>query len=386
MKFRAERVALVRLLNRLGGIPIRKASMDVLKNVCFEADDTSLVLRVTDLEVSLTATMLEGLEVNQPGSASMDYKQITELLRACTSEQVEIEVDSKTHFVIESDGSRYRFPGQWGDVWPGSLFAEDRVAKFTATAEDLGKALSDVQHAVSSDPHRYNLNGICIQVGEAIRAAATDGHRLATTSVPFMKADAERFEGLPFIVPTKGSHEMRKLLDTAAEDEQIRVTVNYTEKDESKEARGLSMMVGDISLSVRFVEGRFPDIQQVMPQEWAHEIEVSRRDLLGSLRRLGVFAKEFDGIALSLDGNVLEMSLMTAGHGEGAESIPVAKAEVSGDQDPQPTGLTLPYLKDALDAQSEDALRIKINDPLTPVGIGAEGSPTHAVIMPRRLR
>src|SRR3546814_12854954 len=71
--------------------------------------------------------------------------------------------------------------------------------------------------SISSEETRYYLNGIFLHVSEeagqpVLKAAATDGHRLARVTLP----QPQGASGMPdVIVPRKCVVEIRKLLDEA---------------------------------------------------------------------------------------------------------------------------------------------------------------------------
>src|SRR3546814_11235673 len=79
----------------------------------------------------------------------------------------------------------------------------------------LRQIIDKTRFAISSEETRYYLNGIFVHVSEeggqpVLRAAATDGHRLARVPVPQPQGAA----GMPdVIVPRKCVAELRKLVD-----------------------------------------------------------------------------------------------------------------------------------------------------------------------------
>ena len=50
--------------------------------------------------------------------------------------------------------------------------------------------------------------------------------------------------------------------------------------------------VGDVVLSSRLVEGRFPNYNQLLPETYEHELRVSRRELLDVVRRISLLAQK----------------------------------------------------------------------------------------------
>src|SRR5262249_31214123 len=77
-------------------------------------------------------------------------------------------------------------------------------------------------------------------------------------------------------------------------------------------------------LSMRLVEGEFPDYKQVIPTDRKHTITFSREDCLGALRRLLVLTTERSrGVKLQTEKDRMEISVNTPDIGEGVEEIGV---------------------------------------------------------------
>lgn len=63
--------------------------------------------------------------------------------------------------------------------------AETAAPVFEGSAELLVNALRFVKHAISDEETRYYLRSVCFDIRDKIHVVATDGHRLAHTTLPF---------------------------------------------------------------------------------------------------------------------------------------------------------------------------------------------------------
>src|SRR6202007_1747563 len=87
----------------------------------------------------------------------------------------------------------------------------DLPTGFELPAATLRQIIDKTRFAISTEETRYYLNGIYLHVSDdELKAAATDGHRLAR----FTLARPDGAEGMPdVIVPRKCVAELRKLLE-----------------------------------------------------------------------------------------------------------------------------------------------------------------------------
>ena len=120
------------------------------------------------------------------------------------------------------------------------------------SAETLTEMIEYTIFAVSADETRVNLNGIHVEQAEGnrLRLVATDGHRLAMISRPVEKAELDK----AVTIPRKAVMELRKVLETG--DDPIDIDV---------QGGVAHARLGRVQMSMRLVEGEFPDYHQVIP-------------------------------------------------------------------------------------------------------------------------
>jgi DNA polymerase-3 subunit beta len=140
--------------------------------------------------------------------------------------------------------------------------------------------------------------------------------------------------------------------------------------------------VGEVSLSSRLVEGRFPNYRQLLPESYEHELRVSRDELLEVVRRIGLLAQKNAPLRLAFSEGTLEISAQTPDVGRASESLPVPfKGE------PLEIGFNPDFLRDGLESAEAEELVVKLISPLRPGLIessAGDGSFTY-LVMPIRL-
>ena len=114
------------------------------------------------------------------------------------------------------------------------------------------------------------------------------------------------------------------------------------------------------TLFSRLIEGKFPNYQQVIPDEHNTVITCRKDSLLSCLKRANTVNSE-NVITLATDGNALNVSL-DADEGGFDETMDI---ELEGDE--QEIRLDVNYLLDGVKLLDEDKVKLKLIDGLNPI-------------------
>ena len=149
------------------------------------------------------------------------------------------------------------------------MIAEGELpTRFELPAATLRQIIDKTRFAISSEETRYYLMGIFLHVADdVLKAAATDGHRLARVTVP--RPDGA--EGMPdVIIPKKCVGELRKLLDEV--EGTVEVSLSPTK---------VRFGLGSAVLTSKLIDGTFPDYNRVIPTGERQAAEARPEELLG---------------------------------------------------------------------------------------------------------
>src|SRR4028119_1115014 len=212
MKATIERATLLRSLGHVHSVVERRNTIPILSNVLLEArEDGSLRLMATDLDLQINDTV--EAQVQQPGAITVAAHTLFEIARKLPEgSQVELSA-AEGKLQVNAGRARFNLATLPRDDFP--VIAEGELpTKFELPAATLRQIIDKTRFAISTEETRYYLNGIFLHVSDeaqpVLKAAATDGHRLARVTVP-RPAGAE---GMPdIIIPRKCVGELRKPLD-----------------------------------------------------------------------------------------------------------------------------------------------------------------------------
>src|SRR6202789_2482367 len=212
MKVTVERAELLKSLGHVHRAVERRNTIPILANVLIPDDRAKLSLKATDLALEVTDTI--AAEVAPAGSTTVPAHMFYDIVRKLP-EGAQIVLESsgdRAALAIRAGRSRFTLQtlpeSDFPDLAPGEM-----THKFTLKASDLKRLIDKTQFAISTEETRYYLNGIYLHAAgtaKALRAVATDGHRLAQVELPL----PDGATGMPgIIIPRKTVSEVQRLLD-----------------------------------------------------------------------------------------------------------------------------------------------------------------------------
>src|SRR3982751_1332318 len=209
MKATIERATLLKSLGHVQSVVERRNHIPILSNVLIEArEDGGLRLMATDLDLQINETV--EANVTQPGATTVSAHTLFDIARKLPEgSQVELNA-AEGKMQVNAGRARFNLSTLPRDDFP--VIAEgDLPTRFELPAATLRQIIEKARFAISSEETRYYLMGIFLHLAdEQLKAAATDGHRLARVTV----ARPDGAEGMPdVIVPRKAVAELYRLVE-----------------------------------------------------------------------------------------------------------------------------------------------------------------------------
>lgn len=294
MNFIVSSSALLKSLSRISGVVPTKSVLPIIENFLFEVRDQVLELSATNLETSMKTALTiesrgEGVRVAVPSRILID------ILKALPEQPVTFTVDTETFAIeISSETGKYKLSGENGIDFP-RIPSPENVASVSLPANILLKAINKTLFAASTDEDKQSLTGVFFNLGQnGITFAATDAHRL----VRYRRVDVTVSQPTSFIVPQKALNLVKNAFEPNAEPVQIEYNQNNA-----------FFRSGNILLVCRLIDQKYPDYEAVIPTDNPNRLQISRRELLGTLRRVNIFAnKTSHQIRVKLSGSELTIS------------------------------------------------------------------------------
>jgi DNA polymerase-3 subunit beta len=346
MKFSIAQTQLQEALQVVSSAVPTRTTLPVLSNILVEADETSVRLTATDLDLAITTKTQAN--VSLPGSLTVPAKKLLELVRKLPRE--ELRIDAKDlNLTIASKAGRFRFLCIRPDEFPATpTVPADAV--ITLDPDVLDRLVRRTVYAVSTDESRPALNGALMQVKDGeLRVVATDGHRLARATYKPDRSIAPSLKN-DVILPLKALNALSRLIPGASGPVEISLSRNHAR-----------FGLGGTTLITKLIEGPFPNYEQVIPMQNAKHLRAGREGLAAALERVSVFSDSLTRqVKLSLKENQLLLIVQTPDQGEATEELPVQYGAEDLD-----IGYNASYLLDILRTIETDEVEMQLNTPVT---------------------
>lgn len=292
MKFIASSSALLKQLQNISGVINTNTVLPILEDFLFEIEKNRLTLVATDLETVIRTEM--EIEARENGKVCIPAKILLDTLKNIPDQPLSFNIDSNYGVEITSDNGKYKVMGESPENFPKEPVADDTTS-FTMTSSALISGINKTLFATSTDDLRPAMTGVFFELDtEGIQFVATDAHRL----VKYKRNDVSCPKEDSFIVPRKPL----TLLKSALPDNEDEITLNYNENH-------LFVTHGNLQMSCRLIDARFPDYKVVIPQGNPYRLTVNRMDFMGALRRVSIFSnKSTYQVALNITGSELQLS------------------------------------------------------------------------------
>ena len=370
MKATIERATLLRGLSHVQSVVERRNTIPILSNVLIEAQGGgALRLMATDLDLQIDETIAAA--VDQPGAITVPAHTLFDIVRKLPEgAQVELSA-AEGRITVNAGRARFTLSTLPRDDFP--MIAEGELPTvFELPAETLKQIIDKTRFAISTEETRYYLPGIYLHVVDEatpeLRAAATDGHRLARVTV----ARPDGADAMPgVIIPRKCVGELRKLLEEV--DGSIGVSLSGSK---------IRFDLGQAILTSKLIDGTFPDYTRVIPTANDKLLKLDPKSFMEGVDRVSTIATEKTrAVKMALERDKVILSVTSPENGAAAEEVP-------GDYAAQgfEIGFNSRYLMDILNQIEGDSVEVHLADAAAPTLIREnDKSPALYVLMPMRV-
>jgi DNA polymerase III subunit beta len=367
MKATIERATLLKSLSHVQSVVERRNTIPILSNVLIEArDDGSIRLMATDLDLQVD----ESIQANvaTAGATTVSAHTLFDIVRKLPEgSQVEINA-AEGKMQLSAGRARFNLSTLPRDDFP--VIAEgDLPTRFELPAATLRQIIDKTRFAISTEETRYYLMGIFLHVADdALKAAATDGHRLARVTV----AKPDGADGMPdVIVPRKCVAELRKLLDEL--EGTVEVSMSPTK---------IRFGLGSAVLTSKLIDGTFPDYNRVIPTGNDKLLKLDPKSFAQGVDRVSTIASEKTrAVKMNVDRDKVTLSVTSPESGTATEEL---AADYGSDG--IEIGFNARYLLDILGEIDGDTVEVHLADAAAPTLLREnDKSPALYVLMPMRV-
>jgi DNA polymerase-3 subunit beta len=350
-----------------------RSTIQLLGGILLEAEDGSVRLSATDMELSIQTT--SPAEVEEGGRVVIPARIFNDVVRSLPGGELSLAHDRSEGVVrLSARENEYRIRAYAAEDFP-QLPKFDEAAAFKMSGEALVETVEKVSRSYSRDETRPVLTGILISFEESrVRMVTTDSYRLSIKETEL----ATTFDGSrEAIIPARAMQEVSRIF-SSSEEEQVEVVLSQNQA---------LFKIGDVLFGTRLIEGNFPEYKRLLPNAFEREISVRREDLLDTLRRVNLFTqRQTPPVPVTMDFSegAVEVTVRNGEVGEARERLPATS------DDDFHISFNPSYLLDGVSALDSENVLFKLNESLKPglivPGTGEDGEEPDFLylIMPMR--
>lgn len=276
MKFIVSSATLLSHLQAISRVINSKNSLPILDCFLLNLKGNTLSLTAADNETRLE-TDVEVSSAEGAGSLAVNAKNLLDPLRELPDQPLTFDINDETLEVfIYYHNGKYNFVALKGDEYPDPKPLKETYMTLAMDADTLYSGINRTIFATADDELRPVMNGIYFDITtDDVTFVASDGHKLVRVTTNDAKGEGRS----SFILPKKPANLLKSLLPKESGKVEIRFDENnaYISMDTYK-------MVS------RFVEGRYPNYNSVIPQNNPNKFVLDRLALLNALKRVAVFS------------------------------------------------------------------------------------------------
>lgn len=293
MKFVVSSTALLSHLQAISKVINSKNTLPILDCFLLELEGSTLKLTAADSETRLV-TSLEVNEAEGNGKFAVNAKNLLDPLKELPEQPLTFEInnDNLETFIYFHNG-KYNFIGQSGDDYPQPKELKETAVSLTIDPQILFSGINRTLFASADDELRPVMNGVFFDITpEDLTFVASDGHKLVRCKT----ISAKGVERASFILPKKPANLLRAILPKESETVEIQFDENNA-----------YIKMSSYTMTCRFIEGRYPNYNSVIPQSNPNKVILDRLAFLNALKRVSVFSNQASNlIRLQLsDSNIV---------------------------------------------------------------------------------
>ncbi|PED91917.1 DNA polymerase III subunit beta [Bacillus toyonensis] len=344
-----------------------KVLIPILSGIKITADQSGITLIASNSNVFIKKFIPNSIEdeqiatILQAGTIVVPAKYFIEIIKKMPSDIV-IKSKNEQIITIQSEEITLNLNGLPANEFPNVPLIEDH-AEIQVETEQLIEVFKQTVFAVAKNESRPVLTGVHIELDHnKLVCAATDSHRLAIRET-LISSDAKA----NCIVPSATISELLKLMNSHTEFVYIYLSDSH-----------VIFTFGTTTLYSRLIEGKYPNISNLIPNEFQTVINVERKKILQGVDRSSLLASEWANNKVNLEiinESTIKISSNASQIGKIAET-----QQVDAIQGEKQLNISFDgrFMVDALRAITEEMVTLSFGGSMRPILIEA-GEQTAAV-------
>lgn len=356
MKFTVNRVELLKKLRDVQLAISNKTTIPILTGLKIEAKNNGLKLTGSNSDISIeTKLYVEDekaqLVIEETGAIVLQPARFfADIINRLSDDTFTFEVNTQLQASITSANSFFTINALDASSYP-YLPEIDTSDSFTLSVRLLKRVIEQTVIAVSKHESRPILTGVNFSIQEGkLKAVATDSHRLSQRIIPVNVPEELAFQ---IVIPGNSLLELSKILTDDIEEVNVALAENQ-----------ILFTTEDTYFYSRLLEGKYPQTDQLIPEESSTQLTIDVQTLKGAVGRTSLLshAGKNNVVKLSVTDDNIQLTSNSPEVGFVEEDVPCKS--ISGDE--VEISFNPDYLRDALNTFESGEVTLKLISTLRP--------------------
>lgn len=346
MKFTINSKELFAKLQYAAKVINNKNTIPILDCFLLGLRGSTLFIASSDTETRIT-TKIDVSEADGEAKVAVNAQNLLDALKELPEQPLVFEVNNDNQEVfIRYYNGHYNFIGQSGDEYPEPKNLSKDALKIIIEPHILLEGIQATLFASADDELRPVMNGIYFDITDKdLTFVASDGHKL----VRLVSETTIGTERSSFILPKKPANVLKALLQKETESIIVQFDLNNA-----------VFKIGDFTLTARFIEGRYPNYNSVIPIDNPNKVILNKESLTAIIRRVSVFGnKHTKLIRIDLRNNSLDVTAQDLDYSISAKES--AEVEFHGNE--MSIGFKSTFLIELLNSIGSNEVELQLSDP-----------------------
>ncbi len=353
MNFICNREILQKCIMSADRVTGKNLSLPILNSVLLVANNKTLTVRATNLEVGVEFQI--PVEIKTDGSISIPGSLFSNILTSIPDEEnITITAQDGVCKIITKT-KNITVKGFLPDDFPTIPIISDGES-FTIQSQDFIQSVRSVLMSAAISDVKPEISSVYIyQNNKSLVFVATDSFRLAEKKINY--SGNQISHGV--IIPIKNIIEIVKVFESTNDNIVFKVTKTQ-----------ISCVSKSTYITSRVIQGIYPDYEQIIPKSHTTEVVVLKQDLINTLKLSTLFSDKFNKIQFVVDPKEKKCSISTKNSdiGETESSLTVTMSGESVE-----IALNGKHLFDCLGVIDQDSIAVQFNGSNKPAVIRGLG-------------
>jgi len=352
-KFVVDQKPLISILSFMHPICSKRTTLDATSSILFQVSHKELILKSTDLEISLQSSyLLNECEIDETKSFLVSGKRIFDLVKELEGE-IEFYIE-ESQLVVKSGSVNLSLNIKDAQEFPP--FPERIENLMQLEASFLLEMFSKVSFLIPQNNANPALNGLYWEIdASGLKMTATDGHCLVQTKSSKYSLDEEK----SWLLPRRAILEVKKILESS-EDKMVFVGLCGNQLVFSGES---------FNFFTKLLADSFPQYNTILEKEGFKGATVDKASFIKTLRRSTcLLSGQFIATKFGFSTDSLHVSMQNKEVGKLEEDIPLQK--FNGEK--LDIRFYAPYILNGLQAFPDKSLEFFLQNAAKPIMFEAD--------------